>query len=61
MLPRNGANSGDMTLDFGATIGAIQLASICVNLHRFALKAGDVKSSRDLAAGTRHELAQTDT
>ena len=26
---RNGANSGDMTLDFGANIGAIQLASIC--------------------------------
>ena len=31
--PENGANSGDMALDFGANIGAIQLASICIDLH----------------------------
>ena len=46
MTPKNGANSGDMTLDFGAIIGAIQLASICINLHRFALKAGGVGQGR---------------
>jgi hypothetical protein len=44
--PENGANSGDMTLDFGAIIGAIQLASICINLHRFALKSAEVGQGR---------------
>ncbi len=31
--PRNGANSGDMAVEFDANIGAIQLASICIDLH----------------------------
>ena len=43
---QNGANSGDMTLDYGASIGAIQLASICTDLHRFALKSADVGQGR---------------
>ena len=41
--PENGANSGDID---GANIGAIQLASICIDLHRSALKSADVGQGR---------------